>query len=98
MAKDSRLVEPSREGCYSYKESSLQGLDSEEIRIFSLHALYAEERKTTALTVKKSKIQSWEKFVPKMHSNCCQTSKVFWEVVMLLRGKIYYISAYTKDI
>ena len=47
----------------------------------SLHSWYAEARKTAALTVEKSKMQSWMKFGHKVDSNYSrwQANKVFWQ-------------------
>jgi len=42
---------------------------------------FAEARKSATLTVKKSKIQSWDKFGHRLGSNYFQANKVFWQTI-----------------
>jgi len=56
---------------------------------------YAQARKTAALTVKKSRMQSWENFGHKL--DYWQAKKVFWKIIRRLRGKKSSISRSIKD-
>ena len=74
------MVEARIVRCYSSKESSLQGMPSQQSRLFlAFAAQYVEARKSTALTVQKSKMQSWENFAHKLDSDYRQANKLFWQ-------------------
>ena len=55
------------------------------------------KRKSTALTVKLSKMQFWENFVHKLDTKYWQASKVFWQITRRLRDKRSHAARSIKD-
>jgi len=80
------MVEPGGERRSSTKESNLQGMASAQNKS-SLHARYAEVRKSAVLTVKNSKIQSCENFGHKLDSNHWQANEVLRFLIRLYLKK-----------
>ena len=54
-------------------------------------------RKSAALTVKKTRMQSWQNFGHEQDSNYLQANKVFWQTVRRLRGKWSHTARSIKD-
>jgi len=54
-------------------------------------------RKSAAVTVKKSKVQSWENFLYKLEYSFWQADKVFWPTILRLFGKISNVARTKED-
>ena len=54
-------------------------------------------QKSAALSVKKTKMQSWQNFGHEQDSNYWKSNKVFWQTVRRLRGKWTHTARSIKD-